>query len=170
MTLQLRPLPCFMNTDQWGGIWTAPRSYSFVATRNDQTAVQLTKKFNDWNYSDIGIEQRMPWVSGGRLTTSKSSKRRAWGTITGQLTQLDVNALSQDGGGWGCCSHSPPPLSDFLLVTFFAFLLRLSYGQFTHPLSRYPCIYEKKNQTFLPCKKLGGGIISTRQKLKKKNV
>ena len=121
MTLQLRPLPCFMNTDQWGGIWTAPRSYSFVATRNDQTAVQLTKKFNDWNYSDIGIEQRMPWVSGGRLTTSKSSKRRAWGTITGQLTQLDVNPLSQDGGGGVAAATPPPPLSDFPSYHFLRF-------------------------------------------------
>ena len=41
--------------------------------------------------------------------------------------------------------------------TIFAFLLRLPYGQFTHPLSRYPCIYEKIFQKFLRCKKLGGG-------------
>ena len=45
--------------------------------------------------------------------------------------------------------------------TIFAFLLRLPYGQFTHPLSRYPCIYEKIFQKFLPCKKLGGGGVTT---------
>ena len=137
MTLQLRPLPCFMNTDQWGGIWTAPRSYSFVATRNDQTAVQLTKKFNDWNYSDIGIEQRMPWVSGGRLTTSKSSKRRAWGTITGPLTQLDVNPLSQDGG-WGCCSHSPPPLFRIFPRTIFCVFAKIVIRSIYPPLVQIP--------------------------------
>ena len=39
----------------------------------------------------------------------------------------------------------------------FAFLLRLPYGPFTHLLSRYPCIFEKNVQKFLPRKKLGGG-------------
>ena len=37
-----------------------------------------------------------------------------------------------------------------------AFFLRLSFCQFTHHLSRYPCIYEKKIQKALPCKRLGG--------------
>ena len=49
-----------------------------------------------------------------------------------------------------------PPF-DFSLVLFFALLLRLPYGPFTHPLSRYPCIYEKKCQKFLRWKKLVGG-------------
>ena len=33
-------------------------------------------------------------------------------------------------------------LSDFPSYRFFFFLLRLPLGQFTNPLSRYPCIYE----------------------------
>ena len=36
-----------------------------------------------------------------------------------------------------------PPFGIFP-CTIIAFFLRLSYGQFTQPLSRYPCIYEKK--------------------------
>ena len=65
------------------------------------------------------------------------------------------NPLFQEWGvgGGGCCN---PPFRIFPR-TIFAFMLRLPYGQFTHPLSRYPCIYEKKFQKFLPWKKLGGG-------------
>ena len=57
----------------------------------------------------------------------------------------------------GCCN---PPFPIFPR-TIFAFLLRLPYGQFTHPLSRHPCIYEKNFQKFLPWKKLGGGEVAT---------
>ena len=62
-----------------------------------------------------------------------------------------VNLLSQEGR-----LLQPPPFRIFPR-TIFAFLLRLPYGQFTHPLSRYPCIYEKIFQKFLPWKKLRGG-------------
>ena len=37
----------------------------------------------------------------------------------------------------------------------FAFLLGLSFGQFAHPLSKYPCINEKKSKNFA-VKKVGG--------------
>ena len=46
--------------------------------------------------------------------------------------------LSLRKGGEGCCS---PPFRIFPRAVF-AFLLRLPYGPITHPLSRYPCIYE----------------------------
>ena len=52
------------------------------------------------------------------------------------------NPLSQEGGGGRVIATS---LLDFPLVPF---LLRLLFGQFTHPLSRYPCIYEKFSKTF----------------------
>ena len=61
---------------------------------------------------------------------------------------LSFNPFSQEGHPFG-----------FSLVPVFAFLLRLPYGQFTHPLSRYPCIYEKFFQKFLPWKKLGDGGV-----------
>jgi len=67
----------------WGGIWTAQRGYSFIATNNKQTDINLIKKFDNWKYSDSGIEQRMPWISGARLTTSNNAKSNWWGTITG---------------------------------------------------------------------------------------
>ena len=70
------------------------------------------------------------------------------------LKSVAYNPLSGGGGaGGGCCN---PPFRIFPR-TIFAFLLRLPYGQFTYPLSRYPCIYEKIFQKFLPWEKLGVG-------------
>ena len=69
---------------RWGGIWRAPRRYTFVATNNLQTDVQLVKKFDNWVYDDYGIEQRMPWISGAKLTTSRNATGdRQWGTLIG---------------------------------------------------------------------------------------
>ena len=63
---------------------------------------------------------------------------------------LVLNPLSQErGGGRGAVANTPFrifPRAVFVI----AFLLRLPYGPFTHPLSRYPCIYEKIFQKFLP--------------------
>ena len=55
--------------------------------------------------------------------------------------------------------QTPPPFWIFPR-TILTFLLRLPYVQFSHPLSRYPCIYEKKFQKFskiFALKKLGVG-------------
>jgi hypothetical protein len=71
--------------NSFGGIWTAPNSYSFVNTGNTQTGVNLDIKFGTWNYNDSSIEQRMPWrgVGGGILTTSESPTNEYWGSIIG---------------------------------------------------------------------------------------
>ena len=70
---------------RWGGIWRAPRDYSFVATNNKQTNVQLLKAFDKWKYDDYGIEERMPWISGAKLTTSRNATGdRQWGTLIGK--------------------------------------------------------------------------------------
>ena len=74
-----------------------------------------------------------------------------------------VNPLSQEG-----VVATPPPFRIFPHAVF-AFLLGLPFGQFSYLLSRYPCIYEKKNQNILPWKKLcfffrgegGGGGVAT---------
>ena len=60
---------------QYGGIWRAPKAYSFVARNNTQTDVRLVKKFSNWEYHHTSIEKRMPWVCEeahchGILTTS----------------------------------------------------------------------------------------------------
>lgn len=47
---------------QYGGIWRAPKSYTFLARNNSQTDVQLVKKFGNWEYNVTTIEKRMPWI------------------------------------------------------------------------------------------------------------
>ena len=70
---------------RWGGIWRAPREYTFVATDNKQTFVELVKKFDNWKYDDYGVEKRMPWISGPKLTTSwNATGDRQWGTLIGE--------------------------------------------------------------------------------------
>ena len=71
--------------NSFGGIWSAPESYTFVNTGNTQTDVTLDIKFGTWNYNDSSIEQRMPWrgISGGILTTSESPTNEYWGSIIG---------------------------------------------------------------------------------------
>ncbi|XP_068727258.1 uncharacterized protein [Montipora capricornis] len=69
---------------RWGGIWRAPRDYTFVALNNKQTNVKLLKRFDNWKYDDYGIEKRMPWISGAKLTTSQNATGdRQWGTLIG---------------------------------------------------------------------------------------
>ena len=71
---------------QWGGVWLAPRGYSFVHESPSQTDVSVVRKFNKWNYHGNGIEKRMPWVNvaggePGLLTTSASASSSWWGTL-----------------------------------------------------------------------------------------
>jgi hypothetical protein len=78
------------NRNEYGGIWTAPQSYSFLNPDNSQTAVTLDIQFGTWTYDDAGIEQRMPWYSdcSGYLTTSTDCSGGSWwGTLI-------------TGGGW----------------------------------------------------------------------
>ena len=71
----------------WGGIWTANGTYSFVNTDNSQTDITLNIRFGNWNYTDTGIEEHMPWYAGnncGVLTTSNSSGDQWWGSLISQ--------------------------------------------------------------------------------------
>ena len=75
----------------WGGVWTANENYSFVDQTNANTDVTLNTKFGDWEYSDYGIEMRMPYYAPGAeglITTSEYPGGGAWwGTLV-------------TGGGW----------------------------------------------------------------------
>ncbi|RMX44841.1 hypothetical protein pdam_00009262 [Pocillopora damicornis] len=82
--------------DRWGGVWKAPRGYTFTAEDNKQTRVELLKKFDNWKYANSGIEQRMPWISGARLTTSEDAFYKWEGTITG--TSHETDSYSDDKG------------------------------------------------------------------------
>ncbi|MFM6971812.1 MAG: fibrinogen-like YCDxxxxGGGW domain-containing protein [Rhodoluna sp.] len=73
-----------------GGIWTAPKSYSFTSTSNLNTNIARNVGFPDsygnpnWDYNDSSIEKRMPYLSeyeAGHLTTSVSSSENWWGTL-----------------------------------------------------------------------------------------
>lgn len=88
----------------YGGIWTANDSYSFVSNSNANTNITLNTKFGSWNYTDDGIEERMPWYapgSQGLITTSGDANGNWWGTLIAN-------------GGWnpapwlGCCGMGDP--------------------------------------------------------------
>ena len=49
----------------WGGVFKAPRSYSFVSTDNRQTAVELITKFDNWDFSNNSIENKKQDAVGG---------------------------------------------------------------------------------------------------------
>ena len=73
---------------RWGGIWFAPRPYSFVDETGSQTDVSLARRFDKWNYHDNGIKERMPWINTGGhhamlpvLTTTAPSYKNWWGTL-----------------------------------------------------------------------------------------
>lgn len=75
-----------VSRNQNGGIWTANTgSYSFTSSVNTNTDITLNTKFGTWNYSNNGIEERMPYYSSnttnGILTTSEFNSSNWWGTI-----------------------------------------------------------------------------------------
>ncbi|KAF0292457.1 hypothetical protein FJT64_009551 [Amphibalanus amphitrite] len=48
---------------RWGGVWLAPRQYSFVDETGSQDNVRIVRKFDRWTYKHLGIEKRMPWLN-----------------------------------------------------------------------------------------------------------
>ena len=71
---------------RWGGIWVAPRSYSFVAETPDQTNVTCVRRFDTWRYKGDGINRRMPWLSMGTYDLG---------------TSVIVLSTNTPGNGWG---------------------------------------------------------------------
>ncbi len=68
----------------WGATFTANGAYSFVSTSNSNTDVTRNEIFDSWDYSNGGLEERMPWydpLGNGTLTTSTSSTEMWWGTL-----------------------------------------------------------------------------------------
>ena len=45
---------------RWGGIWEAPRDYTFLSTSDKQTEVKLINKFDLWDESGNNLSKRMP--------------------------------------------------------------------------------------------------------------
>jgi hypothetical protein len=90
--------------NSFGGIWTAPNSYSFVNSGNTQTNVALDIKFGTWNYNNSSIEERMPWYTNnsGILTTSEDPNGEYWGSIIGSGGFNPSPWISNDCGIDGC--------------------------------------------------------------------
>ena len=57
-----------------------------------QTDVSRVRFFNNWNYQNTGVKQRMPWVNTGRhgtapvLTTTTPGGDNWWGTLVSHET------------------------------------------------------------------------------------
>eukprot|EP00794_Sanderia_malayensis_P020639 gene20639-22674_t len=64
---------------RWGGIWQAPSSYRINSNSSSQTDIVLKKKFDGWVYGRYGLQSRLPFILGNRLTTNTQS---SWGSIT----------------------------------------------------------------------------------------
>lgn len=90
--------------NQFGGIWSAPSSYTFLKTDNTQIGITLDIKFGTWNYNNGGIEQYMPWrsTSSGLLTTSENSGGEWWGTLVTNGGWSPAPWISSDCGLDGC--------------------------------------------------------------------
>jgi len=88
----------------FGGIWSAPQSYSFVNTDNTQTKINLDIKFGTWNYNDASIEKYMPWrsTSSGLLTTSSNPGGEWWGTLVTNGGWTPSPWINADCGDQGC--------------------------------------------------------------------
>lgn len=98
----------------YGGIWTANAAYSFVNNTNSQTDVTINTKFGidgsvgTWNYSDGGIEQRMPWYSdcSGYITTSADCGGGSWwGTLISTGGWSPAPWIADGCGDEGCMPH-----------------------------------------------------------------
>ena len=83
---------------QWGGIWSAPRSISSVIRHAPDVTSTLVTRFSDWVSSSRTPEDRLPWLNSGYfsvapklqyvLTTSDDAA--FWGTL-----------VNRDNTGWG---------------------------------------------------------------------
>ncbi|KAF0302202.1 hypothetical protein FJT64_025690 [Amphibalanus amphitrite] len=73
---------------QWGGIWLAPRDYTFTPETDTQRDIALVKKFDLWTYGEPSLQKTMPWINvedflKGRplLTTTLKESNNWWGTL-----------------------------------------------------------------------------------------
>jgi hypothetical protein len=98
----------------FGGIWTANGNYSFVKTDNTQTDVTVNTKFGNWNYnsSNNGIAQRMPWYSSttgsgtGYITLSTGSGNW-WGTMVANNSYYSPSPWLSDASGGTSTNQNP---------------------------------------------------------------
>ncbi|XP_047127009.1 uncharacterized protein LOC101234350 [Hydra vulgaris] len=83
---------------RWGGIFSAPSRYNISSTNFAQISVSLVQRFDDWNFSSHSIQQRLPYVSGHKLTTSDNSltdQKDSWGSITDNQSSIHTSKWIQ---------------------------------------------------------------------------
>ena len=81
----------------WGGIWEAPRDYTFLATSDEQTNVRIVKKFDSWDEkSNLG--KRMPrlGLSSDLLLTSASTVDEPSGSLVYNSSASSASYLQQE--------------------------------------------------------------------------
>jgi hypothetical protein len=94
---------------RYGGIWSAPSSYSFVKTDNSQTNVEMTTQFDSYTYpSDEGIEKRMPWADPGGCAGLTTSDGRSGGCNMWWGTMVTKSGWGTAGPWLGDAMQSPP--------------------------------------------------------------
>jgi len=65
-------------------VWEVDSKYSFISKTRNNTNVLLLEKYWNWDYSNIGIEKRMPYICNsayGVLSTSRSCNSKWYWTI-----------------------------------------------------------------------------------------
>ncbi|KAL9951073.1 hypothetical protein ACROYT_G043669 [Oculina patagonica] len=67
---------------RWGGIWEAPRNYTFLSTSDKQTEVKMLKKFDSWD-ENSNLAKRMPRLalSNDLLLSSASTVDDSSGSL-----------------------------------------------------------------------------------------
>ncbi|KAF0296345.1 hypothetical protein FJT64_006265 [Amphibalanus amphitrite] len=79
---------------RWGGIWFAPKHYSFVDETALQTNVSLMKRFDVWVYQSEGIKRRMPWINTWGyhefkpVLTTATKDVNFWGTLVTHSSEV----------------------------------------------------------------------------------
>ena len=68
--------------NRWGGIWEAPRDYTFLSTSDKQTKVKIVKKFDSWD-ENSNLGKRMPRLGLSRdlLLSSASTVNDSSGSL-----------------------------------------------------------------------------------------
>ena len=77
-----------VNRRQWGGIWLAPRDYTFTPETDTQRDIALVVKFNSWTYKKTSLQKTMPWINveynfngDPLLTSTLKASGDWWGTL-----------------------------------------------------------------------------------------
>ena len=67
---------------RWGGIWEAPRDYTFLSTSDKQTKVKIVKKFDSWD-ENSNLGKRMPrlGLSNDLLLSSAATVNDSSGSL-----------------------------------------------------------------------------------------